>query len=127
MTHLACIVVSVAASESPGMGADFCTACGAMAAQADFPAGMAALARLEISPCFRCMLACPHEGLGVATPQMRPDPHGRPRETAVAGVAERLLIVAAVALLRIVQSFDGMNIDEIAAVAFGFVIPPEIG
>lgn len=45
----------------------------------------------------------------------------------MARVTERLLIVAAVALLRIVQSFDGMNVDEIAAVAFGLVIPPEVG
>lgn len=75
MTHLACIVVSVAAPESPGMGADFCTACGAVAAKTDFPAGMAALTRLKVSPCFGRVLACPHVGLGVAAPQMRPDPH----------------------------------------------------
>ena len=40
-------------------------------------------------------------------------------------VAE-LLVMAAVAILWIVQRFDGVDIDEIAAMAFGRVIPSEI-
>ena len=37
-----------------------------------------------------------------------------------------LLVVAAVAVLGVIQCFYRVDVDEIAAVAFGNVIPPEI-
>ena len=73
------------------------------------------------------MLAdCPVGLLVVFTQhQMRLDSHAPLGESAVAGGAV-LLVVAAIALLLIVQGFQRVNADEVAAVAFGLEVTPEV-
>jgi len=56
---------------------------------------------------------------------VRLDAQGPFGETAVARIAERNGVMAAITSLWIVQSLDRVQGDEIAAVAFGQVIPTE--
>ena len=58
--------------------------------------------------------------------QMRLDPQRTHREAAVARVAESFLVVAAVALLRIVLGFKRVETDEVAAMAFGLVVTAKV-
>ena len=54
------------------------------------------------------------------------DPHAPFREPVMAGGAV-FLVMAAVAGLRIVQRLDGMDVDKIAAVTLGYIVPTEGG
>ena len=45
----------------------------------------------------------------------------------MAGVAERVLFVATVALLRVIHRLYGMNTDEVATMVLGLVIPTGVG
>lgn len=97
-----------------------------VALDADITFRMTGLAGLQIAPCFRGMLMqrrCIFLAVR-AEHQVRLDPQLSFGEAIVAGGAV-LLVVTAVAVLRIVPGLDRVNGDEVAPVALGYIVATE--
>lgn len=92
----------------------------------DIPFRMAGLAGLEVAPCFgRMLMQSRGVPLAVRTEhQVRLDPQLSFGEAIVAGGAE-LLVVTAVASLRVVLGLNWVNGNEVAPVALGHIVAPE--
>ena len=89
----------------------------AVALDTDITLRVAGLAGLQIAARFGAVIGCP-VFLPVLPQRVVGLDFERPfGETAVAGVAVRFRIVAAIALLRIVLCLHGVDADEVAAVA----------
>lgn len=108
---------------APGVRIDLAAA---VALDADVPLGVAGLAGLQVPPRLCGMFSKYRSILLTIGPQhqMGLDPQRTHREAAVA-IAAVLLVVATNAVLRIVQCFYRMDIDKVAPMALGNVIPPE--
>jgi hypothetical protein len=98
----------------------------AVALDANITLGMAGLTGLQVPASFKGMLAVPNPELRIAASHVRLDGHRSFWEPAVAGIAEGGLVVAANALLRIVQSLYRMDHDKVAAMAFRLIVAPEV-
>jgi hypothetical protein len=101
---------------------------GAVALDADITIRVAALARLQVAPCFYSVLVdgrCVPLMVG-SEHKVRLDAETPLGEAIVAGRAI-VLIVATVAGLRVVQRLYRVQVQKVTTVRLGHVIPTEIG
>ena len=110
-----------AAGMRPGLAAG-------VALDADVTLGVAGLTRLEVPARFNGMFSQTEGVLLVigSQHQVRFDAQGALGETLMAGVAKRHGVMAAVTVLRVVLRLEGVDADEVAAVALRLEVAAEI-
>ena len=122
---VSCLVPEIFLDPPPVAGVGTGLAAG-VTLDADITFRMTGLAGLEVAPRFGRMLM---QRRGVLLPvraehQVRLDPQLSFGEAVVAGGAE-LLVVTAVAILRVVPGLDRVNGDEVAPVTLGHIVAAE--